>query len=156
MKHIAKPFKPTAVKAVSSSGYPKPYRSMVMPRKKRAIGDASGLKAIGINHTTLLPGKYSSMRHWHTREDEFIYILEGQVVLVTDQGERLMRAGQCVGFPARHRNGHHFVNRTSKPAVYLEISNRDARDETSYPDVDLRWNAPGARGRYSHRDGRRY
>ena len=156
MKYIAKPFKPTAVKAVSRSGYPEPFRSQVVPRKKRAIGDASGLNAVGINHTTLMPGKLSSMRHWHTLEDEFIYVLEGQVVLVTEQGERLMRAGQCVGFPARLRNGHHFVNRSSKPAVYLEISNRDDKDSASYPDIDLRWNAPGARGRYSHKDGRRY
>ena len=156
MKYIAKPFKPRDVTAANRSGYPKPYRAMVLPRFKRAIGDASGLRTVGINHTTLMPGKYSSMRHWHTKEDELIYVLEGEVVLITDQGERRMRAGQCVGFPARLRNGHHFVNRTKRPAVYLEISNRDHADSAYYPDVDMRWNAPGARGRYTRKDGSRF
>ena len=156
MKYIAKPFTPTKVKAVNRSGYPKPYRRMILPRYKRPLGDASGLKAVGINYTTLMPGKYSSMRHWHTIEDEFIYVLKGTVVLITDQGERKMKAGQCVGFPAKLRNGHHFVNRSRTPAVYLEISNRHDADSAYYSDVDMRWNAPGARGRYTRRDGSRF
>ena len=156
MKYKAKPFTAAKLKATNRSGYPKPFRSQVLPRYKRALGDAAGLKTIGINHTTLMPGKVSSMRHWHTREDELIYVLEGELVLITDQGEKRMRAGQCVAFPAGLRNGHQFANRGSKPAVYLEVSNRDPRDLAHYPDVDLRWNAPGSRGRYSHKDGRPY
>ena len=156
VKYKAKAFTAAKLKAANRSGYPEPFRSRVLPRYKRALGDAAGLKTIGINHTTLMPGKLSSMRHWHTHEDELIYVLEGEVVLITDQGEKRMRAGHCVGFPARLRNGHHFANRGTKPAVYLEISNRDHKDSAHYSDVDLRWNAPGSRGRYSHKDGRRY
>lgn len=156
MKTIARPIDPRKLKAYNRSGYPKPFRSQVIPRQKRALGDAAGLTRIGINHTTLAPGKVSSMRHWHTHEDELIYVLSGEVVLITDRGERRMRAGQCAGFPAGHRDGHQFANRSRKPAVYLEISNRDREDSAHYPDVDLRWNAPGSRGRYSHKDGRRY
>jgi uncharacterized cupin superfamily protein len=156
MKSIAAPMNPLELDAHSQSGYPEPYRSEVLPREKRALGDASGLTRIGINHTTLAPGKASSMRHWHTHEDELIYVLEGELVLVTDAGERPLRAGQCVGFPAGHEDGHQLINRGTKPAVYLEISNRDDADSAQYPDVDLRWNAPEARGMYSHKDGRPY
>ena len=156
MKSIAAPLNPLGLDPHSQSGYPEPYRSQVLPREKRALGDASGLTRIGINHTTLAPGKASSMRHWHTHEDELIYVLEGELVLVTDAGERPLRAGQCAGFPAGHEDGHQLINRGTKPAVYLEISNRDDADCAQYPDVDLRWNAPEARGKYSHKDGRPY
>jgi len=96
------------------------------------------------------------MRHWHTQEDELIYVLAGELVLVTNAGEQSLRAGQCAGFPAGHRDGHQLVNRGTKPAVYLEISNRDEADVAHYPDVDLCWNAPGSPGAYSHKDGRPY
>jgi uncharacterized cupin superfamily protein len=96
------------------------------------------------------------MRHWHTHEDELVYVIEGELALVTDAGERVIRAGQCVGFPAGHRDGHQLVNRSGKPVVYLEIGNRDSEDSVEYPDVDLQWNAPDARGKYSHKDGRPY
>ena len=96
------------------------------------------------------------MRHWHTHEDELICVLAGELMLVTDDGEAPLRAGQCAGFPAGHRNGHQLVNRGSTPAVYLEISNRDEADVAHYPDVDLAWNAPTAPGAYSHKDGRKY
>lgn len=147
---------PGDLKVYSRSGYPEPFRSRVLPREKRALGDAAGLTKIGINHTTLGPGAESSMRHWHTHEDELVYVLTGELVLVTDAGEQLLKAGQCAGFPAGHPNGHQLVNRSEEPAVYLEISNRDPNDAALYPDVDLRWNAPEARRKYSHKDGRPY
>jgi uncharacterized cupin superfamily protein len=128
----------------------------VLPREKRALGDAAGLTRIGVNLTKLGPGRSSSMRHWHTHEDELIYVLSGDVVLVTDAGEQMLRAGQCAGFPAGHADGHQLVNRGTGPAVYLEISNRDPEDAAHYPDIDLCWNAPGSPGKYTHKDGRPY
>ncbi len=156
MKHVATPLNPLALKVNRGCGYPEPFRSQVLPREKRALGDAAGLTRIGINLTTLAPGAASSMRHWHTREDELIYVLEGELALVTDAGETRLEAGQFAGFPAGHENGHQLVNRGSGPAVYLEISNRDESDVAHYPDVDLAWNAPAAPGKYSHKDGRLY
>lgn len=156
MKSIATPIEPLELVAQNRSGYPEPYRSAVLPREKRALGDASGLTKIGINHTTLAPGRASSMRHWHTHEDELVFVLSGEVVLVTDAGETTLRPGQCAGFPAGHTDGHQLVNRGTTPAVYLEISNRDQQDSAHYPDVDLLWNAPSAPGKYSHKDGTPY
>ena len=156
MNSLASPINPMDLKAYSHSGYPEPFRARVMPREKRALGDAAGLTRIGVNYTTLAPGKESSMRHWHTHEDELVYVLAGELVLVTDAGEQPIKAGQCAGFPAGHPNGHQLINRSQEPAVYLEISNRHEADAALYPDVDLCWNAPDARGQYSHKDGRPY
>src|SRR3954471_19916917 len=103
---------PATVSARSTSGYPEPYRSRVLPREKRALGDALGLSRIGVNLTTLPPGKESSMRHWHTREDELVFVLEGEVVLLSDQGEQRLTAGMCAGFPAGREDGHQLVNRS--------------------------------------------
>jgi uncharacterized cupin superfamily protein len=144
----------------NGSGYPEPYRSRVLPREKRALGDACGLTKIGINLTTLPPGKESSMRHWHTHEEEFIYVVSGEVVLVTDIGEQLLKAGMCAGFPAsvdgKTGDGHQLVNRSDAPAVYLEISNRDKADGAFYPDVDLRFHGSGAEVRFTRKDGSRF
>jgi len=142
---------PQSVATVSRSSYPEPYRSRVMPRAKRRLGDELGLTRIGINHTTLPPGKESSMRHWHSHEDEFVYVLEGEVVLRTGAGEQLLRAGMCAGFPAGAEDGHQLINRSAQPAVYLEVSNRDAEDCAYYsdPDVDLKY----VRGKVMRRDG---
>jgi len=140
----------------TDSGYPEPYRSRVLPREKRALGDALGLTRIGVNLTTLAPGKESSMRHWHSHEDELIYVLEGELVLRTDAGEQTLTAGTCAGFPAGSRDGHQLVNTGRVPAVYLEVSNRDPADSVVYPDVDLLWNPPGQPDRYTRRDGTPY
>jgi uncharacterized cupin superfamily protein len=156
MNMIATAFNPTDLKAYGRAGYPEPFNARVRPRQKRALGDAAGLTKIGVNYTTLGPGAESSMRHWHTHEDEMVYLLSGELVLVTDAGERLLKAGQCAGFPAGHPNGHQLINRSAEPAVYLEISNRDPADAAFYPDVDLCWNTPDAPGKYSHKDGRPY
>src|SRR5262245_60582026 len=121
----------------STSFYPEPFRSRVLPREKRALGDALGLTKIGVNLTTLPPGKESSIRHFHTLEDELVFVVEGEVVLRTDEGEQLLTAGSCAGFPAGARNGHQLVNRSDRPARYLEIANRDDDDTAEYPDDDL-------------------
>lgn len=97
------------------------------------------------------------MRHWHTREEEFVYVVEGEVVLVTDAGEQLLQAGQCAGFPAGSGDGHQLVNRSDRPAVYLEVGTRDDdADEVFYPDVDMLYNPPGQRGKFTRRDGTPY
>jgi len=150
---------PADLPVQSSSGYPEPYRSRVMPRHKRALGDPLGLTRIGINETVLLPGKESSMRHWHTLEDEFVYVLEGEVVLRTDAGEQTLTAGMCAGFPAGRRDGHQLLNRSDRPARYLEVSNRDPADGAEYtdPDVDLVYSqAPDGSSIFSRKDGTRY
>src|SRR5438270_1915948 len=97
---------PARVTPRSTSGYPEPFRSRVLPREKRAIGRALGLSKIGVNLTTLPPGKESSMRHWHTHEDELVFVVEGELVLVTDEGEQTLGAGMCCGFAAGSQNGH--------------------------------------------------
>jgi len=149
---------PTAVEAVSKTGYPEPYRSLVMPREKRRIGDALGLTKIGVNRTTLPPGKISALRHWHTAEDEFVYVLEGEVVLRTSAGDQVLCAGMCAGFPAGIDDGHHLINAGERPAVYLEVSNRDAEDTAYYSDadVDLIASPPHARGQMTRKDGTPY
>ena len=128
---------PRSVEAVVRSSYPEPYRSRVLPREKRRLGDPLGLTRIGINQTLLPPGKESSMRHWHTHEDEFVYVLEGEVVLRTDAGEQLLTAGMCAGFPAGVADGHQLINRSAAPAVYLEVSNREKADRAYYSDADV-------------------
>jgi uncharacterized cupin superfamily protein len=131
---------PASVDALNRSMYPEPYRARVLPRERRRLGDALGLTRIGINRSTLMPGKESSMRHYHTREDEFVYILEGEVVLRTEAGEQLLTAGMCAGFPAGSTDGHQLINRSPHPVLLLEISNRDKSDSVYYtdPDVDLK------------------
>src|SRR3989440_1753090 len=150
---------PGGVEVVSRSGYPEPYRWRGLPRHKRPLGDALGLTYIGINLTMLPPGKESSMRHWHTHEDEFVYVLEGEVVLRTDGGEQRLTAGMCAGFPAGSPDGHQIVNRGTQAALYLEISNRNTAQDSVYytdADVDLMWSPPHARGRITRRDGTPY
>lgn len=139
--------------ARTSSGYPEPYRSRVLPREKRALGDAFGLRTVGVNLTVLPPGKESAMRHWHTREDELVYVLEGEVVLRTDHGEELLTAGMVVGFPAGDGNGHQLVNRSPRPATYLEISNRDPEDVAEYPDDDLALRKVEGKNVFTRKDG---
>src|SRR5690242_10622766 len=114
------------------SGYPEPFRSRMGDRVKRRLGDACGLTRFGVNLVTLGPGGQSALRHWHTAEDEFVYVLEGEVVLVTDLGEQVLRAGDCAGYPAGKSDAHHFVNRSDAAARYLEIGNRDPQDVAHY------------------------
>jgi uncharacterized cupin superfamily protein len=138
------------------SGYPEPFRSRVLPREKRSLGDALGLAKFGVNLTTLPPGKESSMRHWHSHEEEFVFVLEGEVVLCTEEGEQTLTAGTCAGFKAGAKDGHQLVNRSSRPAVYLEVGTRDDADAVVYPDVDLMWNPAVHPDRFTRRDGTPY
>jgi uncharacterized cupin superfamily protein len=129
----------------------------VLPREKRVLGDALGLTKVGVNLTTPPLGKESSMRHFHTLEDEFVFIVEGEVVLRTDDGEQVLTAGMCAGFPAGVRNGHQLVNRSDRPARYLEISNRDEKDLPEYADDDLACTLrPDGSAVFTHKDGKSY
>jgi len=129
---------PQAVPARRGSSYPAPFRAQVEARSKRPLGDATGLTQFGVNLVLLPPGCWSSQRHWHSHEDEFVYVLEGELTLVTDAGEQVLRAGMAAGFPAGEADGHHLINRTDRPATYLEVgSRRDDLDEVDYPDIDM-------------------
>lgn len=148
---------PADVSPRTGSTYPEPFRSRVLPREKRALGDALGLTKFGVNLTTLYPGRESSIRHHHAREEELVYVLEGEVVLRTDEGEQRLAAGQCAGFRAGTGNGHQLVNRSDRPARYLEIGSRDPEDRAEYPDDDLVYiRGPDGTPRYTHKDGRPY
>ena len=147
---------PQTLEPRTGSGYPEPYRSRVLPREKRQLGNALGLTKIGINQTILPPGKESSMRHWHTHEEEFVYVLSGEVVLITDAGEQTLTPGMCAGFPLVTHDGQQLVNRGTVPAVYLEVSNRDPADGAFYPDVDLQYNGVDAEVKFTRKDGSRF
>jgi uncharacterized cupin superfamily protein len=137
------------------SGYPAPFDQVCARRVRQHLGDAAGLTDFGVNLLRLPPGAWSSQRHWHSAEDEFIYVLEGEVVLVTDAGEEILRPGDCAGFKAGVHDGHHLQNRSSRDAVVLEVGSRkDAEDEGDYPDIDMRFLKGGAG--YAHKDGTLY
>lgn len=125
-------------------------------RAKRRLGDACGLTRFGVNLVTLGPGGQSALRHWHTLEDEFVYVLAGEVVLVTDAGEQTLTSGMCAGYAGGKRDAHHFVNRSAKAVTYLEIGNRIDGDNAFYPDDDLMWADDGSGSYGAHKDGRRY
>jgi len=145
---------PATVEEKRGSGYPEPYRSRMGDRGKRRLGEACGLTRFGVNVVTLPPGGQSALRHWHTLEDEFVYVLDGEVVLVTDAGEQTLRAGDCAGYPAGKPDAHHFVNRSGAPARFLEVGNREEADAAHYPDDDLKYADDGSG--YAHKDGRPY
>lgn len=128
---------PETLEPRRGSSYPEAFKAPVRARGKRVLGEALGLTRYGVNLVTLEPGAWSAQRHWHTKEDEFVMVLEGQVVLVTDAGEQELRAGMVAGFPGGKADGHHLVNRSNRPALYLEVGDRDPEDEVHYPDVDL-------------------
>ncbi len=140
---------------VVGSRYPSPFDVPCQGRFRQRIGDAAGLTQFGVNLTRLPPGCWSSQRHWHTEEDEFVYVLEGEIVLVTDSGEETLRPGDCAGFKAGEPNGHHLQNRSEQTAIVLEIgTRRPDEDEAYYSDIDL--HAIKGRAGYSHKDGTLY
>ncbi|MBD2493100.1 cupin domain-containing protein [Nostoc sp. FACHB-280] len=128
---------PDNVPSRTTSIYPEKFQHIVAGRVKKALGNAAGLKNYGVNLVTLAPGSCSSLRHWHTRQDEFIYIIEGEATLVTNEGEQILTPGMMAGFPAGEENGHHLVNRSEKIVIYLEVGDRTPDDEGYYPDDDL-------------------
>jgi len=136
--------------------YPAPFRKVVAGRARRRLGLAAGLDQFGVNLTTLKPGAASALRHWHEKEDEFVYVLEGEVVLIEDGGETVLKPGDAAGFKANNRNGHHLVNKTTRDAVYLEIGTRSKHERAEYPDVDLVAVSDEKGERYTHKNGEPY
>ena len=147
---------PAHVPEQRGSGYPEPFRTRMGDRVKRRLGDACGLTRFGVNLVTLGPGGQSALRHWHTLDDEFVYVLSGEVVLVTNDGDQVLRAGMAAGYPAGKKDAHHFINRSNAQATYLEFGNRTEGDTAFYPDDDLMW-IEDENGTFpAHKDGRRY
>jgi uncharacterized cupin superfamily protein len=138
------------------TAYPKPYDRVVVGRERKRLGNAAGLDQFGVNLTTLKPGAASALRHWHEREDEFVYILQGEVVLVEDGGECVLKPGEAAGFKANSGNGHQLVNRGLRDAVYLEVGTRSKHERVDYPDVDLMVVRDEAGMRYTQKNGEPY
>jgi uncharacterized cupin superfamily protein len=143
-----------SVAKVKGTGYPSPFNAPCAERIRQRLGNAGGLKDFGVNLMHLPPGNWSSQRHWHTHEDEFVYILEGEVVLIEDAGETVLRAGDCAAFAKNTGNGHHMINRSDATAVFLEIGSRSREDLTTCSDIDMM--SAAADGRFVHKDGTRY
>jgi uncharacterized cupin superfamily protein len=138
--------------------YPAPYDQPCRARETQRLGQAAGLTQFGVNLVRLAPGSWSTQRHWHAREDEFVQVLDGDVVLVTDQGEQIMHAGDSAGFKAGERNGHHLQNRSTGTVTLLVVGARDDEDWGEYSDIDMMFK-PGrysGRGGYTHKDGTPY
>jgi uncharacterized cupin superfamily protein len=139
------------------TSYPEPFAARMAGRLKRPLGDLFGLTNFGVNLTRLAPGAISSLRHAHSKQDELVYVLEGEPTLVTDEGETALRPGMCAGFRAGTGNGHHLVNRTGRDVVVLEVGDRTAGDIGTYPDDDLAAAlGPDGRWRFTHKDGTPY
>ena len=145
---------PKEIEPRAGTDYPEPYRENVMARRKRVLGDAFGLSRYGVNLVELLPGTWSSQRHWHTNEDEFVFVVSGELTLVTDAGEQVLTPRMVAGFPAGDANGHHLINKSGEVASYLEIGDRNPQDEVFYPDIDLLYKANEAgEHEFTNRDG---
>jgi uncharacterized cupin superfamily protein len=140
----------------SRTNYPAPYDQVVRGRERKRLGNAAGLDQFGVNLTTLQPGAASALRHWHQKEDELIYMLEGEVVLIEDDGETVLKPGDAAGFKASSPNGHHLVNRTNRDAVYLEIGTRSKQERAEYPDVDMLMIRDEKGAYYTHKNGDLY
>ena len=140
----------------SRSTYPDPFNRVVAGRSRKRLGNAAGLDQFGVNLTTLKPGAASALRHWHEKEDELVYVLEGEVVLIEDDGETVLKSGDAAGFKANVRNGHHLVNKSNSDAVYLEIGTRARHERAEYPDIDLLVIRDDNGARYTHKDGKPY
>ena len=138
------------------SNYPEPFASRMIRRQKQPLGDLFGLTNFGVNLTRLAPGARSALRHAHSKQDEFVYVLEGTPTLFTDEGPTRLEPGMCAGFKAGTGNGHHLVNETSQEAVYLEIGDRSAGDSCTYPDDDLVGTSVNGKWLFTHKDGSPY
>ena len=147
---------PAQVNARRGTIYPAKFAQGLEGRAKRALGDAGGLTQFGVNLTTLEPGAMSAHRHWHRAEDEFVYVLEGELTLVTDAGEETLRAGMAAAFPAGKDDGHQLINRSDKPATYLEIGTRAANDDAVYSDIDMRCEKRDGKFRFFTKSGEPY
>ena len=140
----------------TGSIYPEPYASMMKGRSSLRLGQAGGLTQFGVNLVTLEPGALSSLRHWHLNEDEFVMVLTGECVLVEDEGETVMRAGDCAAFPANVPDGHHFINCSGAPARFLVVGTKAPREVATYSDVDLKVVMEDGSATFTRRDGTPY
>jgi uncharacterized cupin superfamily protein len=148
---------PAAPEVVGSS-YPEPFDEPCRGRRARRLGEAAGLTQFGVNLVTLESGAWSSQRHWHALEDEFLHVLSGELVLIEDGGETVLKTGDSAGFKAGDRNGHHLVNRSSLPASFLVVGSRNLDDHGEYSDIDMRFarRYAGQTSAYSRKDGTPY
>src|SRR5262249_46008250 len=157
MTRGSKVFKPGDVPESNASGYPEPFREAQRKRYNRRLGDYAGLKNYGVNFIRVQPGGQSSARHAHSKQDEFVYVIEGEFVLVTDAGRETVGPGTCIGFPAGTGAEHPFLNLTKKEAPFLAVATPTADDEVTYPDIDLELKAgpDGPKG-FRHKEGPPY
>jgi uncharacterized cupin superfamily protein len=138
------------------TNYPEPFAARMTGRLKRPLGDLFGLTNFGVNHTRLVPGGVTALRHHHSRQDEFIYVISGTPTLITETDERVLQPGMCVGFKAGEPNSHQFVNRTDDEVVLLEVGDRTAGDAVTYPHDDIQATLIDGRWSFTHKDGRPY
>jgi uncharacterized cupin superfamily protein len=138
------------------TGYPPPFDRVVVGRERKRLGNAVGLDQFGVNLTTLKPGAASALRHWHEQGDELIFVLEGEVVLIEDDGETVLKPGDAAGFKANNPNGHHLVNKSSRNAVFLEVGTRSKHERAHYPDVDMTAVRDDKGMHYTHKNGEPY
>lgn len=153
---MAEPVRALDVTARTGTIYPQPYAAAIAGRAKRALGDLFGLDQFGVNLTVLAPGAASSERHWHESEDEFVYVLDGEVTLIDNAGEHLLTAGMCAGFKAGVPDGHKLVNRSGKPVTLLEVGTRSEGDRAHYPDADMLAQKVDGKFRITRKDGTAY
>jgi uncharacterized cupin superfamily protein len=159
---MSTPATPAAIRAtdaparIKRSNYPEPFASRMAGRSKHPLGDVFGLANFGVNLTRLAPGAMSALRHAHSRQDEFVYILQGRPTLHTDEGRTPLAPGMCTGFKAGTGNAHHLINETSEEVVYLEVGDRTQGDEGSYPDDDLQAVLLAGNWAFVHKDGTPY
>ena len=144
-----------ALPFVARGGYPPPHDKLVAGRSRKRLGDEADLTQFGVNLTKLTRGTFSSLRHWHENQDEFVFLIEGELTLIEDEGETVLRPGDAAGFKAGVANGHHLVNRSNSDAVYLEVGTRTPCERAHFSDVDLVVVADDAGVHYSRRDGGR-
>ena len=142
----------SGVPAQTGSSYPRPFDAPCSGQSCQRLGRHAGLTLFGVNLTVIEPGAWSSQRHWHSHEDEFVWVVEGELTLVTDAGEEILHPGDCAAFRRGDPDGHHLVNKSGRPASVLEIGNSDPQDRCTYPDIDMIAHGPG----YTHRDGTPY
>lgn len=143
-----------AVPEIKGTRYPAPFNDHSTERVRQRLGDAGGLRDFGVNLMRLPPGNWSSQRHWHSEEDEFVFVLEGELTLVEDDGETVLRAGDCAAFPKGSGNGHHLINKADITAIYLEAGSRSPTDLITCSDVDMM--SSSTDGRFVHKDGMPY
>ncbi|MEJ7806029.1 MAG: cupin domain-containing protein [Telluria sp.] len=143
-----------AIATTTGSDYPAPFHEPVSRRARQRLGDARALTQFGVNRIELPPGCWSGQRHWHALEDELVYVIAGELVLVTDQGEQVLSAGDCAAFPANTPNAHHLVNRSAGTAVCLEVGSRNGEDRVVYADIDMVYDATA--DAYFYKDGTAY